>query len=67
MALTRGELAAIFQLLMIGRCYSLLAISRAEATADRRQATMSRANLAKADAALDLLERQLVATQPGRT
>lgn len=62
--LERCELAAIHGLLMVGRGYSLEAISRAEAQGNRRQADASRANLAKADKAIDLLERELVATQP---
>jgi hypothetical protein len=66
MALDRGELAAIHGLLMIGRGYSLQVLAEAEAQGNRRQAAASRRNLEKADAALDLLERQLVATQPGR-
>lgn len=59
----RCELAAIHGLLMIGRGYSLQVLAEAEAQGNRRQADASRANLAKADAALNILEAELTKTQ----
>lgn len=62
--MTRTEKAAIFGLLLVGRGYSLQVLAEAEAQGNRRQAAASRANLAKADQAIDLLEAELVASQP---
>jgi len=64
MSLTRAELAAIFQLLMIGRGYSIEVLAMAEANGDQHEAARVRVSLARVDQAIDLLERELVASQP---
>jgi hypothetical protein len=60
----RYELAAIHGLLMIGRGYSLQVLAESEARGDEQQAARTRGHIEKTDQAIDLLERELVATQP---
>ena len=59
----RIELQDTLALLQEGRGYSLAALAQAEAQGDLRQADASRANLAKADAAITILEAELTSTQ----